>query len=189
MLAGAAQCLLPSAGAAGPSSFGIGPGPNGPIAYSTVGQYRDGAWLVPTLRGLRSPAEWDAAMAQWQAAQAVMGREAPPRIDWTRDGVLVLSLGTQQAGATLAINGVTRDRATTVLDAHVGTVEGWDPSGETAHPCVMLALAHADLDRILLRLDAVVPGLSPGVIAGGPTSPLDYSSAVSWGKLKALYFR
>ena len=171
------------------------------IPFETLIRQNDGAWLVPTLRALRSPRAWEAAMDEWEANHEIVGREPVPDIDWTKNAVIVLALGTQVRECRVSVKKCTIEAELTVVDLHVDVPFQWDPIGTVEHPCLVVSVARNDLKELQLRFDADIAGLPPGlsrrsIVANGNNHVNTASSGVaaaggpvlsSWGQLKALY--
>ena len=170
------------------------------IEYRILYQHKDGAWLVPTLRAVRSARQWEAAMDAWQARHEVVGREPAPAVDWSREAVIVVSLGRQVRQCGISVRGCHRSAEVTVLDLHMDIGDGrWDPIGTVEHPCAVVAVARADLKEIALRCDATIDGLPAGQDRRGEVSSdrnhpdaarvatAAGAEATSWGRVKALY--
>jgi hypothetical protein len=174
-----------------------------PIPYQVLYQHKDGTWLVPTLRAVRSARQWEAAMDEWQALQQVVGREPAPAIDWSHDAVIVLALGRQVRQCGVAVKGCQIESELTVLDLHLDLgPEQWDPIGTVEHPCVVISVANSDLRELRLRCDASIDGLPPGqdrrseVSNGNDRMNAAPAAAAataagpaisSWGRIKAQY--
>jgi len=192
--------MLPSpAGATPPETCACGG--IRPIPYQVLYQQRDGAWLVPTLRPIRSARQWEAAMDEWQAKQQIVGREPAPAVDWNRTAVIILAIGTQVRQLGVAVKGCHLESELTVLDLHFDLGSGqWDPIGTVEHPCIVIAIDRSHLKELALHCDANVDGLPPGMdrrseVANGQnhlnatpaTAVAAGPEATSWGRLKALY--
>jgi len=170
--------------------------------FQVVQKYVDGPWLVPTLKAMRTKDEWNLQMTRWLADQAVVGREAPPDIDWNRQSVVVLSLGKQVGNAAVTVNQCTVDGDITVLDLHFDTPTQWDPYGDVAHPAVIVAVDRADLKNLEIRCDTVVEGLPNGqnrrengarltgdtaVAPAGESAAAEFPANTTWGRVKGSY--
>ena len=199
-LVGLGLATLPSAARANPPEH-CSCGGIRPIPYQILYQQKDGAWLVPTLKAVRSERQWEAAMDEWQAKQQVVGREPAPAVDWNRTAVIVLALGRQVRQCGVAVKGCHLESELTILDLHLDLgPDQWDPIGTVEHPCIVVAIDRSDLKALALHYDASVDGLPPGMdrrsevanghnhsnaapvasVAAGP-------EATSWGRVKAFY--
>jgi hypothetical protein len=182
------------------------------IQYRILYQQRDGSWLVPTLETVRSARQWESNMDTWVAKHQVVGREPAPAIDWSKEAVIVLSLGTQGRQTGVQVLGCRRDAELTMVDLHFELEGQWDPLGTDQHPCVVLAVPQDDLKEVRLLCNATVDGLPMGLAQGqrlgnganrtnaapaaaatstaagsGNTVLAGGPQAVTWGQVKALY--
>lgn len=187
-----------------------------PVPFEVVEKLLDGPWLVPTLRTIRSEREWNAAMDQWQARREVAGRQAPPKVDWTRQSVVVLSLGTQPRRYGVSVQECRVEGEDTIVELRLSRGEQWDPYYVAEHPSMVIAFDRSDLKNVKLICDAVIDGLpgsagrarrdqrsgtpvGTGAVAGAPQALLDAapnsanvqldgeSGATTWGRLKVSY--
>ncbi len=143
-----------------------------PVPFQILQKFQDGPWLVPTLRSFRSESDWNMAMEQWLAREEVAGRQAPPKVDWTHQAVVVLALGTQPRRTGVSVHECRVEGELTILDLHFDTGgDQWDPFYVAEHPAVVVALERSDLKNLKLICDAVVDGL-PGA-AGRPLPHLN----------------
>ena len=90
-----------------------------PVEYQVIQKLKDGAWLVPTLRAFRSPRGWDAAMDDWSANHQIVGREPAPAIDWRKNSVIVVALGTRVRRCDLVVKGCRCIGDNTIVDLHI----------------------------------------------------------------------
>jgi hypothetical protein len=172
--------------------------------FSVIKEYTDGPWLLPTLELVRSEVEWKALMDAWFVEHRVVGVEDPPRVDWNHQAVIVLALGSQFASVSVAVKTCTVEGDVTVLELDFETGTQWDPTGDLAHPAVIVAIERADLKQFKLHCDATIDGLPPGLgrpvgarmnTAGAlDVAPAPSGESVSladakttWGRVKADY--
>ncbi|MEP7029233.1 MAG: hypothetical protein ABI960_11615 [Candidatus Eisenbacteria bacterium] len=177
-----------------------------PVEFQVIQKLKDGAWLVPTLRAFRSPRGWDAAMDNWVANQQVVGREPAPAIDWEKNSVIVLALGTRVRRSDVTVKNCHRIGEDTIVDLHFDGGEfQWDPIYTVEHPSLVISVARADLKAVLLQFDAVIDDLPPGLrrtevvappgLDKGPRAPEGAAitpvaagdGSTTWGRVKALY--
>ena len=183
----------------------IPPGHARPGHYEVIKTYLDGPWLVPTLEAVCSADDWNNKMNKWALEQKVVGKEAPPDINWNHQAVIVLSLGRQLGQCGVGVNDCRVFADTTLFDLHFSTPTQWDPNGDLQHPAVLIAVDRADLKNLLVHYDCLIDGLpnaqgrrgnGVGISTGmAPTSDLPSVEAVNasfdvnttWGRVKDTY--
>jgi hypothetical protein len=201
----AALLLSPIPALSAPPS--IPPGHARPGHYQVIKTYLEGPWVVPTLEAVRSADESNNQMNRWWLEQKVVGKEAPPDINWSHQAVIVLSLGKQLGQCDVDVNHCTVFADTTLFDLHFVTPTQWDPNADVLHPAVLIAVDRADLKNLLVHYDCLIDGLpngqgrrgnGVGISAGiAPTSDLPSVEAVNasfdanttWGRVKDTYRR
>lgn len=177
------------------------------IDFVILQQFQDGAWLVPTLRAFRSPQGWENAMDDWSSRHEMVSREPAPNIDWTKNAVIVLAIGTVGRKIDIKVKQCRRHFNDTIVDLHLETEAGPpDPWLVIEHPTLVISVARADLKSVLLQYDALIEGLPPLLTRtevieppAGPKTPNASSEAAAvtrasgadgsstWGRVKALY--
>lgn len=158
-----------------------------PVQTRTLMNLYQGAWTSPVAVVLKSANDW----TNWNRdmvnrGMAVAAEPDPANVDWSREAVLVVSLGLMpDARLSLDLASANRMGATTQVELSLANAGG-------SSPALVLAM-----DRSLAGSVQLVNGAALGL----PTTVPDYTSvaplatsgagsgpvAVTWGELKGAY--
>jgi hypothetical protein len=158
-------------------------------AMRTLMNYGEGAWMAPSaiiLKSAQDWTEWNDAMVE--AGRSVSSVKAPADIDWTKEAVLVVSLGQSQQNASLNLKSVRRIGLRTEIDMELT----WGAGGTS--PCHVVALDKRMVKNVVLR-NAAAAGLAAQVPAYMPNAAVAQADAMAtpvamvatWGELKDAY--
>jgi hypothetical protein len=160
-----------------------------PVSTRTVMKYYQGAWTSPCAVVLHSAGEWAAWNQEMVARGMAVGAEAvPANVDWSREAVLVVSLGLNpDARMSLDVAGADHRAGRTDLQLSVS----YDRGGSA--PCVVVAM-----DKNLAGAVTLPDGASMGLpqtaqqYAAAPVLAANAAStgvAATWGEMKDAYRR
>ena len=183
-LAPAAMLLMVMAGAAPAMAA---PRPNNAAAMRTLMRYTDGAWLAPTAVILKSAKDWNDWNDDMVAQGKAVGRETMPAVDWSKEAVLVVTMG--EGGASLELKNARRVGLRTDVELAVN----WAEAG--AAPCHVVALSKHLASRLRLvnaeaaGLSAQVPAYMHRMELAAPNALANEPVALSWGAVKDAYLQ
>jgi hypothetical protein len=191
-LAAAAMLVMAAAATASPSMAQTDKMPNGWMSRAaemrTVMHYADGAWTSPAAVVLKSAKDWNDWNEEMVASGRAVGKEAMPDVDWSREAVLVVTLGQSQGPVSMDLKNGRRVGLRTEVELSLN----WSAGGYS--PCQVVAM-----DKRLARsvrlvnaeaagLSAQVPAYSARTLANQSMSnPATAVAAASWGELKDMY--
>jgi len=191
-LAAAAMLVMAAAATASPSMAQTDKMPNGWMGRAaqmrTLMHYADGAWTSPAAVILKSAKDWNDWNEEMVASGKAVGKEAMPNVDWTREAVLVVTLGESQSPISMELKNGRRVGLRTEVELSVN----WSDGGSA--PCQVVAMDKRLAKNIRL-VNAEVAGLSAQVPAyssrnlanqlngNAPTAVAE----ASWGEVKDAY--
>ena len=151
--------------------------------------YGEGAWMAPAAIILKSEQDWtDWNDAMLEAGRSVSSVMAPAGVDWTKEAVLVVSLGQSEQNASLNLKSVRRIGLRTEIEMELT----WGTGGTS--PCHVVALDKRLVKNLKLR-NAEAAGLASQVQAYTPNAAVaqvdattpTVAIAASWGEVKDAY--
>ena len=189
-LAAAAMLMMAAAATASPSLAQTDKMPNGWMSRAaemrTLMHYADGAWTSPAAVVLKSAKDWNDWNEEMVASGKAVGKEAMPNVDWTREAVLVVTLGESQMSMDL------KNGRRVGLRTEVELSLNWSQGGST--PCQVVAMDKRLAKNVRLvnaeaaGLSAQVPAYSARTLANQPMSnPPSVVADASWGEVKDMY--
>ncbi len=192
----AAAAVLGMAPSARPAQAedGLARGLDREIRYETLEKGRDGAWWKPAVVVVGSAEAWDQAMLDLanQGALAVLPAPAAPDVDWSRNVVVLVSLGCQmQYGSDLEVTGARARGRSLHLDVTLRMADG-GMSGDPYAPYQVLAVERGMAKSVHLHYTLETPA---GYSTAEPALPtavavMDGAPLVAlrtWGEVKGLY--
>ena len=192
MAAAALMMLLGAAAMASPSMAQTDKMPNGWLTRTaemrTLMHYTDGAWTAPAAVILKSAKDWNDWNDMMVARGMAVGKEAMPNVDWSREAVLVVSLGESESPISMELKNARRMGLRTEIDLALN----WSEGGSS--PCQVVAMDKR-LARNVRLVNAEAAGLSAQVPAYSAMMPLAQQqsgtapviAAASWGEVKDAY--
>ena len=163
------------------------PRPNNAPAMRSLMRYTDGAWLAPTAVILKSAKDWNDWNDDMVAQGKAVGRETMPAVDWSKEAVLVVTMG--EGGASLELKNARR----VGLRTDVELALNWAEAG--AAPCHVVALSKYAVNRLRLvnaeaaGLSAQVPAYMHRMELAAPNAMANEPVALSWGAVKDAYLQ
>jgi hypothetical protein len=159
------------------------------VTCRAIATYGMAAWVAPMAVVVTSPVAW----SQWNAEQANAGRAVgeealPAGVDWSKEVVVVVSLGELSAPLTVELTGGQKRNSQTELNLRVLTGQGGNC------PALVLALDRANCKNVRLVPDYTLTGvpLAPPIYDGTTTLAAagdddGLTVVTSWGAIKAEY--
>ena len=194
LAAAAAMMMMAAAAMASPSAAQTDLMPNGWLsrtaAMRTLMHYADGAWTAPAAVVLKSAQDWTAWNEEMVASGKAVGMEAMPNVDWSREAVLVVTLGMSQNPVSMELKNGRRVGLRTEVDLAIN----WNEGGSS--PCHVVAIDKRMAKNVRLvnaeaaGLSAQVPAYSSRMIANETMSKTPAVVAdASWGEVKDAYLK
>lgn len=192
LAAAALLMVMAAAATASPSMAQTEKMPNGWMSRAaqtrTLMHYADGAWTAPAAVILKSAKDWNDWNEMMVARGMAVGKEAMPNVDWTREAVLVVTLGESQSPISMDLKNARRVGLRTEIDLALN----WNEGGSA--PCEVIAMDKR-LARNVRLVNAEAAGLSAQVpaysaLANGMQNQSEATpviAAASWGEVKDAY--
>jgi hypothetical protein len=154
----------------------------------------------PTLLVVQSSCEWKAAMQALQATNSLAwGADAEPNVDWTRQAVVVVALGSVPYGYSLKVNETRELQGKLMVDVHVDYQSYENSLDDVSPAAVVVVNSHGNKVRALY--DLALPGMptqsdvancsgshsGPGLDGSAGSVDSGSSVALTWGALKSTY--
>jgi len=192
LAAAAAMMLMAAAAMASPSMAQTEKMPNGWLSRAaemrTLLHYADGAWTAPTAVILKSAKDWNDWNDMMVARGMAVGREAMPNVDWTREAVLIVTLGESRSPISLELKNARRNGLRTEIELALN----WSEGGSA--PCQVVAmdkrlaknvrLVNAETAGLASQVPAYSAGMNPTQQQSGAMPVI---ADASWGEVKDLY--
>lgn len=145
------------AGAAQPAVAANGTEAGKGVAFETLERYMEGYWTEQFVLFVTSPEEWAAAMADLEARNALLVAPSPaaPNVDWTHEAVILASLGTAWAPASIEIQEVRKVGTRATVDILVKTSVGTEYA-TTAQPYHMVKVERGNMKTVAANYENVM---------------------------------
>jgi hypothetical protein len=153
------------------------------VSTRTVMQYGQGAWTGYAAVVLKSEADWTSWNAYMAANNMAVGSEpAPKNVDWTKEALLVVSMGENLNTAySVDVAGAARTMSETEVTLGMSANAGGND------PCVVVAMDKRLADVVMLMNGpAGVPVRVP-VWMAPQAQNAGANVAATWGAVKAAY--